>query len=302
MNALKQTFFVYILTTLMSTTLLLERADGDLSIKTDQTKESLSVYTNGLDIALLTQNAKEGFRPYMHPVKDAKGKGNLTQFSPGHHKHQTGLYWGMTRVNGRDYFHNPSSDHWKRKAVNVIQEKGESVKWQTIYDMLDKDGKSQMTETQSWTMSMTKNKEIILDLEWEGLANKTITVSKYNYGGLFLRMPWKRGVSAETINSKGDKNQSGEGKSANWVDIGMQIENLDQYGRIVIYDHPNNAGYPNLWRIDGQFGIGPAISRKGTWSIENGKTKKFKHRFLIYSGGHDETLVNNEWKKWSHQK
>ena len=58
----------------------------------------------------------------MHPVKDAKGKGNLTQFSPGHHKHQTGLYWGMTRVNGRDYFHNPSSDHWKRKAVNVIQD------------------------------------------------------------------------------------------------------------------------------------------------------------------------------------
>ena len=44
----------------MSTTLLLERADGNLSIKTDQTKESLSVYTNGLDIALLTQNAKEG--------------------------------------------------------------------------------------------------------------------------------------------------------------------------------------------------------------------------------------------------
>ena len=128
------------------------------------------------NIALLTQNAKEGFRPYMHPVKDAKGKGNLTQFSPGHHKHQTGLYWGMTRVNGRDYFHNPSSDHWKRKAVNVIQEKGESVKWQTIYDMLDKDGKSQMTETQSWTMSMTKNKEIILDLEWNGM-HKLSTVS-----------------------------------------------------------------------------------------------------------------------------
>ena len=302
MNALKQTFFLYILTILMFATLLLERADGNLSIKTDQTKETIAIYIKGLDVALLTQNAKVGFRPYMHPIKDAQGKGVLTQFSPGHHKHQTGLYWGMTRVNGRDYFHNPSSDHWKRKAVNVIQEKGETVKWQTIYDMLDKDGKSQMTETQSWTMSMTKNKEIVLDLEWEGQANKTISISKYNYGGLFLRMPWKRGVSAETINSEGNKNQSGEGKSANWVDIGMQIENLDKFGRIVIYDHPNNDGYPNLWRIDGQFGIGPAISRKGTWSIEESKTKRFKHRFLIYSGEHDETLINNEWKKWSHQK
>ena len=97
--------------------------------------------------------------------------------------------------------------------------------------MLNNEGQSLMTETQSWVMSVTDNGEIILDLEWKGHADEEITVSKYNYGGLFLRMPWKRNILAETINSNGDKNQAGEGKSANWVDLGMEISGLEKMGR-----------------------------------------------------------------------
>ena len=39
-------------------------------------------------------------RPYLHPIISPDGKGVLTEYSPGHHKHQTGLYWGFTRING----------------------------------------------------------------------------------------------------------------------------------------------------------------------------------------------------------
>ena len=39
-------------------------------------------------------------RPYIHPIVSPDGKGILTEYSPGHHKHQTGLYWGFTRING----------------------------------------------------------------------------------------------------------------------------------------------------------------------------------------------------------
>ena len=112
-------------------------------------------------------------------------------------------------------------------------------------------------------------------------------------------MPWKRNIGAETINSNGDKNQIGEGKSANWVDLGMEISGLDKMGRIVIYDHPSNDGFPNLWRIDGQFGIGPASARRGDWTIKKGENKIFKHRLVVYSGEHDKPLVNQKWKEWS---
>ena len=35
--------------------------------------------------------------PYLHPIAAPDGKGVVTEFSPEHHKHQTGLYWGFTR-------------------------------------------------------------------------------------------------------------------------------------------------------------------------------------------------------------
>ena len=103
----------------------------------DEKGESISIFREGDDSkALLTQNAKPDHRPYLHPVMAPDGKGVLTEYSPGHHKHQTGLYWGFTRVNGRDYFHHPSDGYWKRKSVSVLQPEGGKVEWQTIYDLI----------------------------------------------------------------------------------------------------------------------------------------------------------------------
>ena len=93
------------------------------------------------------------------------------RYSPGHHKHQTGLYWGLTRVNSRDYFHNPSTKYWRKKSATIVKRSDEKVEWETIYEMLNKEGESLMTETQSWVMSITDNGEIILDLDWKGYAS-----------------------------------------------------------------------------------------------------------------------------------
>ena len=296
MKTSKLIAFLTLLSLLLNFSTATIEAKNTLSIK--KNNGNLEVFLDGVSEPLVIQNAKNGFRPYLHPIKGPNGNGVFTQYSPGHHKHQTGLYWGLTRVNGRDYFHNPSSKYWRKKSSNIIKNSGDNVEWETIYEMLNNEGEALMTETQSWSMSISKRGEIILDLIWKGHANKKITVSKYNYGGLFLRMPWKRNIKAETINSEGDKNQTGEGKSANWVDLGMEISGLDKLGRIVIYDHPSNDGFPNQWRIDGQFGIGPASARRGDWDIKKGDHKIFKHRLIVYSGKHDKPLVNQKWKEW----
>ena len=79
-----------------------------------------------------------------------------------HHPHQTGLYWGFTRINGsdddpaalkewfykkdkpaevqrqvgRDFFHNPGAGFWRRQAVDALETVGARVRWRTVYDLL----------------------------------------------------------------------------------------------------------------------------------------------------------------------
>lgn len=252
---------------------------------------------------LLTQNAAADFRPYLHPIMAPDGKGELTQFSPGHHKHQTGLYWGLTRVNGRDYFHNPKGDFWKRVSAEVLKVEGEQVSWRTVYEMLDAAGAVTMTETQTWTMAINPEGQAFLDLEWNGKAGeKDVTISKYDYGGLFLRMPWEKGKRAQVITGARHADQQAEGKRAMWLDIGMEIAGRADDGHFAIFDHPQNDGYPNAWRVDNQFGVGPSRARQGDWSIGAGKDKKFRHRFVIYTGKLDEKKISDQWMAWSGQK
>ncbi|MCY3662211.1 MAG: PmoA family protein, partial [bacterium] len=144
----------------------------------DEETGSISIYREGEEEPIVTQNAGAEHRPFLHPIVAPDGKGLATEYSPGHHPHQTGLYWGFTRVNGepmdadtlrqwfyrrdkpeeiaravgRDYFHNPGGDYWRRDSASVVTEAGTEVQWQTVYGMLDADGKAFMTETQNWSM------------------------------------------------------------------------------------------------------------------------------------------------------
>lgn len=247
---------------------------------------------------LVTQQAKADFRPYLHPIMGPDGVGELTQFSPGHHRHQTGLYWGFTRVNGRDYFHHPKGDYWRRKYHGVLTERGTHVRWNTTYEMLDAEKKPVLVESQTWTLSGGKD-HYVLDLMWEGKAAVDVTIAKYSYGGLFLRMPWSRQTGGEAVNSEGQKNSGAEGKRTRWVDVGMPIKGRDDWGRIVIMDHPSNDGHPNPWRVDGQLGVGPCRARLGSWSIPKGKTATIRYRLLVYTGKHDAKRVEQFWKAFA---
>ena len=275
------------------------RAQQILKVRTDAAAGKISVYRAGLANPLLTQNAGPDFRPYIHPITAPDGKGQLTQYSPGHHKHQTGLYWGFTRVNGRDYFHHPGDGYWQRISARVGKAEGQKVSWITVYDMIGKDAKPVLRETQKWTMHSAGTSHVILDLEWQGKATQDVTISKYNYGGLFLRMPWTRGIRAQALNAAGHRNQKGEGQRSRWVDVGMEIKGRTDDGHIAIFDHPQNNGFPNPWRIDGQFGFGPCRARIGDWSIGQGMVKTFKHRFIIYTGAANAGKLNEQWTAWS---
>ncbi len=284
------------------------------------TDSSIQVFSEKGTTALVTQNVKPNFRPFIHPILAPGTTSELTQFSPSHHKHQTGLYWGFTRVNGsgidsaglkkwfydrnkpkdiekqigRDFFHFPEDDHWQKVEAQVLIDKGKEVKWKSVYHMLDDVGTPILKETQTWTFK-EKSGHYLLDLEWAGEALTDITINEFDYGGLFLRMPWKKGIKGEVENAARQRNEKAEGQRAMWVDAGMAIDGLKEWGHIAIFDHPDNAGFPQPWRVDGQLGIGPVRAKMGDWHIKKGEVEIIRHQIVAYSGKLDAIQLDDLW-------
>jgi putative membrane-bound dehydrogenase-like protein len=269
-----------------------------LAIEQDERAGTISIFRAGSRTPIVTQNAGPDFRPYLHPIAAPDGGGVLTEDSPGHHKHQTGLYWGFTRVNGRDYFHNPGGDYWRRVSASVLPPDGDDVRWQTVYELLDESGAGILTETQQWSMR-ERNGTFELDLIWRGHAKVDVTIGKYDYGGLFLRMPWREGVAGEVVNAARQRNERAEGQRAMWIDVGMQVDGRDDLAHIAIFDYPDNGGYPQPWRVDSQLGVGSARARAGDWTIASGRTEVIRHRLVIYTGTLNDVAMTNAWTGYS---
>ena len=245
---------------------------ANLTLRQDSASNTISVYRDNVPQPILTQNARPDFRPYLHPIVAPDGTNVLTEFSPGHHKHQTGLYWGFTRVNGRDYFHNPDNGYWRRISSELIIPQGSEVKWSTVYHLLDASGQAIMSETQVWTMRDSGSR-YLLDLEWKGEALVDLTMAKYDYGGLFLRMPWQSGMEGGVVNSTRQRNEFATAQRAIWLDVGLKLEGRTNQAHIAIFDHPKNTGYPLAWRVDNQMGIGPSRAISGKWTLAKGKPR-----------------------------
>ncbi len=274
------------------------QARTGLRIAQDTKAGTITVHRAGRPGAIVTQNAPPDARPYIHPIAAPDGKGVLTEFSPEHHKHQTGLYWGFTRLNGRDYFHNRQGDYWRRVSATVTQASGDVVRWQTVYDLLDAAGNAVLTETQRWSVREDRGR-FLLDLEWRGDARVDVTIGKYDYGGLFLRMPWKPGMRAEVVNAARQRNARAEGQRAMWIDVAMQVEGRDDLAHVALFDHPDNAGYPLPWRVDDQFGVGTARARNADWTITKGNVEVIRHRLVAYTGTLDDVALTAAWSEYS---
>jgi hypothetical protein len=269
-------------------------AEPKLTVKNEEDRVVIS--RAGQTEPLVVQIAKGDHRPYLHPLTAPDGKGVLTEYSPGHHKHQTGLYIGHTRINGRDYFHHPAEGYFTRKKIEEAKADNNKATWAVVYDLNGADKKPVLTETQRWTLTDLGD-HYLLDLDWKGEAQTEVTIGKYDYGGLFLRMPWKSTTGGKAVNSEGKENGACEGQTARWIDVGMPIEGRDKddWAHIVIMDHKDNAGHPQKWRVDGQLGVGPCRARNGDYQIEVGKPATARYRFLVYTGKLDAKKIEAAW-------
>ena len=290
--------FFSLLTFVVVLTTSHELSGKDLIVKQDEATGTITISRGGDTEPIVTQNARPDFRPYLHPIVAPDGHGVLTEYSPDHHKHQTGLYWGFTRVNGRDYFHHLEGDYWRRVSADIIQAKGHEVSWRTVYDQLDEAGNAVLRERQIWSMH-EHDGEYSLELQWNGEAQTDVTIGKYDYGGLFLRMPWKPGINGEVVNGVRQRNGKAEGQRAPWVDVGMQVEGRNDLSHIAIFDHSKNKGYPQHWRVDGQLGVGPIRARKEDWTIKKGQSETIRYGVHVYTGKLNDKELTNKWSQYS---
>jgi hypothetical protein len=166
----------------------------------------------------------------------------------------------------------------------------EGVQWTSTYELLDKDKNAQLVETQTWKFRDFTN-TFLVDFTWSAKAQTDVTFDKHEYGGLFVRMPWKNQPGARATNSQGQTNSKAEGQKANWVDIGMTVDGRKDDVHVAVISRD-----PVLWRVDGQLGVGPAPSRAGAWTIKKGDTATFNYRFYIYTGELQHDRVDSEWK------
>jgi putative membrane-bound dehydrogenase-like protein len=273
------------------------QANGRLTIRQDARAGTIAVYRAGRASPVLTQHAGAGERPYLHPIAAPDGRGMATELSPSHHAHQTGLYWGFTRLNGRDYFHNRSKDYWRRVSAAITRRTDDAdgaVRWQTVYDLLDEAGNTVLTQTERWALREVRG-TFVLDLEWRGEAKTDATIGRYDYGGLFLRMPWREGMKGEVVNAARQRGTRAEGQRAMWIDVGLQVEGRDDLLHTAIFDHPDNPGYPQAWRVDGQMGIGSARTREADWTIPKGQTDVVRHQFVFYTGELNDIALTAAW-------
>ncbi len=276
-------------------------AFAHLDVREDREQGRLTVWREGATEPLIVQSARPDHRPYLHPLAAPDGRGVLTEFSPGHHRHQTGVYWGITRLNGRDYFHNPGADHWRRVALTVDRDHGDTVAWTAVYDLLGADGQPVWRETQRWA-ARDGGDTYTLDLEWTGEALTDVTISEYAYGGLFVRMPWRPGIEGYAINSTRQRNERANGQRTTWVDVGLRLDGRDDLAHLAVFDHPANPGYPLPWRVDGQLGFGPSPATLGDRTLTRGQSETYRHRLFAYTGPHDDVKVDAAWRAYTGER
>ena len=176
----------------------------------------------GKKIVLLEQVLQPNFRPYLHPIRPIDGSFVITENSPPHHIWQHCLYFGLHGVNGSGFWLDKGDKVGSFQGTNLefLEAKNDTVNWIVSTIWVHHQGHLLFKEMQKWQLVL-RGDQYYLDVEFKLIAFANITIDKNPYGGLFLRMPWRKDVKVIALNSNGEINNNAEQKSAKWVDITM---------------------------------------------------------------------------------
>jgi hypothetical protein len=271
---------------------------------------TLVASASGLDIVradgapVLSQYAADGERPYIHPIHAPGGAGVLTENAPSHHPWQHGLYVGLNDVNGVGFWSEglhpkrPTGDGtFSSRIVGAPEATDAGASWEVATDYLDESGEIMLDDTQRW--ALTASDDLLeLDMDWTLHARRDLVFGEYEYGGLFLRMPYRDETGGSAIDSEG---QSGTGERARWVAVTMPLPDTGRTAVAALLDHPGNPDSPVPWRIDNELGIGPSPSASGAWALPEDDRRHYRYRLVVFGSTADAAAVEQAWHRFAEE-
>lgn len=251
------------------------------SWQTTTGSENVNVHRN-VDAAGFTLVGRPDCRPHLHPVTTPSGV-VVTEDAPPHHPWQHGIYVGLNGVNGVGFWKEFDEDgRIVVQSLTASEAGGEAIS-----HYVTPAGDVLLVESQRWQARDWAGGYAI-DFEWTLQALVDVTFGEYEYGGLFLRMPFRDELGGEVQTSEGEVR---DGIRAEWVSVTMPLGSPDTLGTVAILSSPSNPVRPMPWRIDGQLGIGPARCAAGAWQLAPQSTATERYRILVADGKIDASTL-----------
>lgn len=253
---------------------------------------------------ILVQHAQPDTRPFIHPIVAPDGVGVLTENEPPHHPWQHGLYVGLNDINGIGFWEEgrggkPTDGTFHPAPLDYSVTSPNSVSWQVKTEWRAPDQVPMITEFQDWSFT-DHGDSYVLDLRWTLHALVDLKFGQYNYGGLFLRMPFRHELGGTALNSEGQRDRDGEGQRARWTAVSLPIPERDgSWAGIAIMDHPDNPEHPVPWRVDHQLGIAPSRCIAGAWTLAQNAQVEFRHRVFVYTGRPETDQIEQIWNDFA---
>jgi hypothetical protein len=255
---------------------------------------------------MLQQNARPGLRPYIHPLRIPEPGSDatfcLTEDSPWHHPWQHGVQTGFHGVNGCDFWFDPGQH--PSMVIGTIEPSAPRImqsdppSWSVEALWRHADGRLLLAERQNWSLHESEDLHM-LDLDWTLQAIPDVEIDQHAYGGLFIRMPFRRAVGASVLNAAGQRDDETEQQGAAWVDLHMGLENSEAGAGITVFDHPSNANHPVNWRVDGQRGINPAPCITGAITLPAGSALRCRYRLVLHPGPLAAARIDALWATYA---
>jgi len=256
------------------------------------------------------------------------------------HPHHIGLWLNYGDVNNLDYWGNSNAIPAERKdEMGVIRnseiigmqgghEKGELL---VSENWLKPDGSTLLKEKTNYvfyardslriidrnTTLTALETDLLFDDTKEGMlairvarqlelpSNEPVTLSDAHGQITEVAVLDNSGVTGNYLSSEGIEGMDVWGKRAKWVSLTGTVENKDV--SIIIFDNPENVGYPTYWHARGYglfaanpFGQNTFSEGKETlnFSLKANESVTLKYRFLILDGKADKDKIERNYQKY----
>ncbi|MGD0128793.1 MAG: PmoA family protein [Terriglobia bacterium] len=272
-------------------------------------------------------------KPYFQPLRTAQGTVVTRDFPAGNtippehlkdrglEPHQRPMYFGHGDIDGIDFwgeavFPQYSDDTvFGRAALKKLEEmrSGESGALKADFELADPRGRVIADEIQSFVFGGGLDTRWI-DCEITLVANhgSDVVMGDTKEGTFAIRLAKElNSPPGHMVNSSGAEGEKEIwGKPADWVDYDGTVAG-EELG-IAVFDSPKSFRHPTTWHARG-YGLLAANpfgwreffkdpDKDGSWTIQQGKTLRFRYRVFVHHGDYKQAKVAEAYQEYSAQE